>query len=247
MTWEPDSWRRRPVWQQPEYPNQEELDCVLAELRRLPPLVSSWEVLLLREQIAEAADGHRFVLQGGDCAERFVYCTPDRIANTLKVLLQMSLVLVVGAQRPVIRIGRFAGQYAKPRSADFERRGDVELPSYRGDNVNRPEFTPDARRPDPQLLLRGHERAALTLNFIRSLVKGGFADLHHPEYFDLDWVEQSPLRDEYRRMVKTIGEALRFMENVLGVRAGEILLSRTAGAADTFGYIFAGQFDVHAA
>jgi 3-deoxy-7-phosphoheptulonate synthase len=221
VSWEPDSWRSYPVLQQPEYPDAEQLGCVLTELRRLPPLVSPWEVLLLRQQLAEAAAGRSFVLQGGDCAERFAYCTPDRIANTLKVLLQMSLVLVVGAQRPVIRIGRFAGQYAKPRSADMERRHGVELPSYRGDNVNRPEFTPAARRPDPQLLLRGHERAALTLNFIRSLVKGGFADLHHPEYFDLDWVDRSPLGDEYHRMVETIGEALRFMENVLGVRAGE--------------------------
>jgi 3-deoxy-7-phosphoheptulonate synthase len=221
VSWEPDSWRGRPVLQQPEYANPQELAAVLTELRRLPPLVSSWEVLLLGQQLAEAAAGRAFVLQGGDCAERFVYCTPERIGNTLKVLLQMSLVLVVGAQRPVIRIGRFAGQYAKPRSADIEKRGEIELPSYRGDNVNRPEFTAEARRPDPQLLLRGHERAALTLNFIRSLVKGGFADLHHPEYFDLDWVNCSPLRDEYRRMVETIGEALRFMENVLGVRAGE--------------------------
>jgi 3-deoxy-7-phosphoheptulonate synthase len=221
VTWQPDSWRLRTALQQPEYPNPQQLNLVLAELRQLPPLVTSWEVLLLRQQLAEAAAGRRFVLQAGDCAERFAYCTPDRIANTLKVLLQMSLVLVVGAQRPVIRIGRFAGQYAKPRSADWEKRNGVELPSYRGDNVNRPEFTLAARTPDPQLLLRGHERAALTLNFIRSLVKGGFADLHHPEYFDLEWVEHSPLADDYHRMVDTIGESLRFMENVLGVRAGE--------------------------
>jgi len=221
VPWEPDSWRGRPVSQQPEYPDTARLSQVLAELRCLPPLVSSWEVLLLRQQLAEAAAGRRFVLQGGDCAERFQYCTSDRIANTLKVLLQMSLVLVVGAQRPVIRIGRFAGQYAKPRSADLENRNGVELPSYRGDNVNGPEFTAEARTPDPQLLLRGYERAALTLNFIRSLVKSGFADLHHPEYFDLDWVRRSPLADEYHRTVETIGEALRFMENVLGVRAGE--------------------------
>ena len=221
MTWQPDSWRRYPALQQPDYPDSGELACVLAELRHLPPLVTSWEVLLLREQLAEAAAGRRFVLQGGDCAERFVYCTPDRIANTLKVLLQMSLVLVVGAQKPVIRIGRFAGQYAKPRSSDLEKRDDLELPSYRGDNVNHPEFTGPARTPDPHLLLRGHERAALTLNFIRSLVKGGFADLHHPEYFDLDWVQHSPLADEYHRVVETIGESLRFMENVLSVRADE--------------------------
>ena len=194
---------------------------MLAELRQLPPLVTSWEVIELREQLADAIAGRRFVLQAGDCAERFAYCRSDRITNTLKVLLQMSLVLVVGAQRPIVRIGRFAGQYAKPRSADMETRNGVPLPSYRGDNVNRAEFTAEARTPDPQLLLRGYERAALTLNFIRALVKGGFADLHHPEYFDLDWVTHSPLADEYHRMVEMIGESLRFMENVLGVRAGE--------------------------
>jgi 3-deoxy-7-phosphoheptulonate synthase len=221
VTWQPDSWRRFTALQQPQYPNPDELTCVLAELRNLPPLVTSWEVLQLRAQLAEAAAGRRFVLQAGDCAERFAYCTPERIANTLKVLLQMSLVLVVGAQKPVIRIGRFAGQYAKPRSLDTETRNGVELPSYRGDNVNRPEFTLEGRTPDPELLLRGHERAALTLNFIRSLVKGGFADLHHPEYFDLDWAQHSPLADEYHRTAETIGESLRFMENVLGVRAGE--------------------------
>lgn len=194
---------------------------MLSELRQLPPLVTSWEVIELREQLADAIAGRRFVLQAGDCAERFAYCRSDRITNTLKVLLQMSLVLVVGAQRPIVRIGRFAGQYAKPRSADTETRNGVPLPSYRGDNVNRAEFTAEARTPDPKLLLRGYERAALTLNFIRALVKGGFADLHHPEYFDLDWVTHSPLADEYHRMVEMIGESLRFMENVLGVRAGE--------------------------
>ncbi len=221
MTWTPQSWRSRTALQQPDYPDPRRLEGVLAELSCLPPLVTSWEIAQLREQLADAAAGRRFVLQGGDCAERFAYCTSDRIANTLKVLVQMSLVLVVGAQRPVVRIGRFAGQYAKPRSADFETRHGVSLPAYRGDNVNRPQFTAEARTPDPDLLLRGYERAALTLNFIRALVKGGFADLHHPEYFDLDWVRHSPLADEYHRMVEMIGESLRFMEHVLGVRAGE--------------------------
>jgi len=219
--WTPDSWRQRPILQQPEYPDAAALERTLDELRRLPPLVTSWEILGLQEQLAEAAAGRRFVLQGGDCAERFDGCTSGRITNALKVLLQMSLVLVVGAKRPVTRIGRFAGQYAKPRSEEWETRGDVRLPSYRGDIVNRTEFTPEARTPDPQLLLRGYERAALTLNFIRALVKGGFADLHHPEYFDLDWVRHSPLAEEYHRMATAIGDALGFMENVLGVRAGE--------------------------
>ena len=219
--WKPDSWRGRTALQQPSYPDAAALERVLAELRQLPPLVTSWEVVLLRQQLAEAAAGTRFVLQAGDCAERFADCRPARIANMLKVLLQMSLVLVVGAQRPVIRMGRFAGQYAKPRSASEETRNGMDLPSYRGDIINRPEFTAEARTADPQLLLRGYERAALTLNFIRALVKGGFADLHHPEYFDLDWVQHSPLADEYHRTVEAIGESLRFMENVLGVRAGE--------------------------
>src|SRR5215467_114278 len=134
--WTPDSWRQRPALQQPEYPDPAVLDRVLAELRQLPPLVTSWEIVGLRQQLAEAAAGKRFVLQAGDCAERFVDCTATRITNTLKVLLQMSLVLVVGARRPVIRIGRFAGQYAKPRSASEETRGAVTLPSYRGDNIN---------------------------------------------------------------------------------------------------------------
>lgn len=219
--WTPESWRRLRALQQPEYPEPAALESVLAELRTLPPLVTSWEIVRLREQMADAAAGKRFVLQAGDCAERFAACTSNRITNMLKVLLQASLVLVVGAKKPVIRIGRFAGQYAKPRSANEETRNGVSLPSFRGDNINRPEFTPEARIPDPHLLLRGYERASMTLNFVRALVKGGFADLHHPEYFDLDWVQHSPLADEYHRMAQTITDALRFMENVLGVRAGD--------------------------
>lgn len=221
LEWTPESWRALPALQQPEYPDAVALERTLAELRRLPPLVTSWEILDLRGQLAEAAAGQRFVLQGGDCAERLIDCQPGRITNIVKVLVQMSLVLVVGAERPVIRIGRFAGQYAKPRSAGEETRHGLTLPSYRGDIINRPEFTAGARTPDPELLLRGYAHAAMMLNFIRSLVKGGFADLHHPEYFDLDWVDHSPLADEYHRMAETISDSLRFMENVLGVRAGD--------------------------
>ncbi|HUA62812.1 MAG TPA: 3-deoxy-7-phosphoheptulonate synthase class II [Verrucomicrobiae bacterium] len=221
VEWSPASWRNFHALQQPEYPDPAALDRALEELRLLPPLAVSWEILQLRRQLADAAAGTRFVLQGGDCAERFADCRSTRIANMLKVLLQMSLVLVVGARRPVIRIGRFAGQYAKPRSANEETRDGVKLPSFRGDLINRPEFTAEARTPDPQLLLRGYERAALTLNYIRALIKGGFADLHHPEYFDLEWVSHSPFAAEYHRLVETIGESLQFMESVLGVRAGE--------------------------
>jgi 3-deoxy-7-phosphoheptulonate synthase len=217
--WSPDSWQRQPALQQARYPDAAALESVLEQLALLPPLVTSWEVAALKQQLALAAEGKAFVLQAGDCAERFVDCTSRRITNQLKILIQMSLVLVQSGGRPVVRLGRFAGQYAKPRSADTEIRDGVELPCYRGDLINRPEFTPGARTPDPQLLLRGYERAALTLNFIRALVKGGFADLHHPEYWDLDWARTSPKFDDYRRLVHTITDSLRFMENILGIPA----------------------------
>jgi 3-deoxy-7-phosphoheptulonate synthase len=205
--------------QQPQYPDPEALQKALDELAALPPLVTSWEIVALKEHFARAAEGRCFVLQGGDCAERFADCNSRRIANQLKVLIQMSLVLVQGTQKPVVRVGRFAGQYAKPRSADFDEVNGQRLPAFRGDLVNRPEPTAEARTPDPSLLLRGYERAALTLNFIRALVKGGFADLHHPEYWDLDWTRHSPQADEYHRMLRSITESLRFMENILGTSA----------------------------
>src|SRR5580698_1205753 len=183
--WTPDSWRQKPAAQQATYSSSLELDAALAELSQLPPLVTSWEIEGLKSQLAEAADGRRFLLQGGDCAESFNECTSEAITSKLKILLQMSLVLVQGARKPVIRVGRFAGQYAKPRSDDFETREGVRLPTYRGDLVNRSGFTAADRQPDPRLLLRAYERSALTLNFIRSLSRGGFADLHHPENWDL--------------------------------------------------------------
>lgn len=188
----------------------------------MPPLVTPGEIDALKAQLADAAEGRRFLLQGGDCAERFDDCVPELITDKLKILLQMSVVLVHGSKRPVIRVGRVAGQYAKPRSEDLETCDGVTLPSYRGDIVNRPEFTAAGRTSDPQLLLRGYGRAALTLNFVRALVKGGFADLHHPEYWDLDWVRHSPLAAEYRRIVATISDSLRFLENVLAIHAEEI-------------------------
>lgn len=209
-----------PALQQPTYPDGEALRGALHDLSELPPLVTSWEVASLKSQLASAAAGQCFVLQAGDCAERFADCSSKRITNQIKILLQMSLVLVQGSKKPVVRIGRFAGQYAKPRSADFETVNGVKLASYRGDLINRNEATVEARTPDPQLLLRGYERAALTLNFIRALVKGGFADLHHPEYWDLDWTQHSPQADEYHRLLRSITDSLKFMENILGAPAG---------------------------
>ena len=214
--WTPQSWRACVATQMPSYPDAAALEGVLAELRRLPPLVTSWEILSLKQQLAEAQEGRRFLLQGGDCAESFTDCTSDIIANRLKVLLQMSLVLVHGLRQPVVRVGRFAGQYAKPRSADIETKDGVSLPSYRGDIVNGPEFDLVARTPDPRRLIKAHARSAMTMNFVRALIDGGFADLHHPEYWNLEWVGHSPLSDEYRRMVAAIGDAVRFMETLSG-------------------------------
>lgn len=213
--WTPTSWQRSVASQQPIYPDQDRVDEVVAELTALPPLVTSWEVEALKTHIAACARGDAFLLQGGDCAEAFDSCRSDRIAAFLKIMLQMSLVLTYGTRRKVVRVGRVAGQYAKPRSEDEESRGSESLPAYRGDLINRSPFTRQDRTPDPELMLRGYERAALTLNFIRGLIDGGFADLHHPEYWDLDFVEQSPMMNEYKRIVEAVRDSLDFMENVL--------------------------------
>ncbi|MBS0380897.1 MAG: 3-deoxy-7-phosphoheptulonate synthase class II [Proteobacteria bacterium] len=218
--WKADSWRAHPAAQLPHYEDPAELRGALDELARLPPLVTSWEVLALRNQLAEAQQGKRFLLQGGDCAETFDDCNNEVIANRLKVLLQMSLVLVHGLRMPVLRVGRFAGQYAKPRSADTETIDGVTLPVYRGDLVNAQAFTAAARRPDPRRMLEGHARSALTMNFVRALVDGGFADLHHPEYWNLAWVDRSPLAPEYRHMVEGISSAMHFMETLAGPITG---------------------------
>jgi 3-deoxy-7-phosphoheptulonate synthase len=220
--WSPVSWQARPAAQQPAYPDPAALKAVLAQLARLPPLVTSWEIENLKQQLAAANRGESFLLQGGDCSESFDDCESGAIASKLKILLQMSLVLVQGAKKRVIRIGRFAGQYAKPRTTDTETHNGVTLPSYRGDMINHAAFTPEDRAPDPDLMLRAYERSGLTINFIRSLIEGGFADLHHPEYWELAFVARSPHAAEYTRMVESIGESLRFMETLTGAVMADI-------------------------
>ena len=220
--WTPESWQQLQAKQQPTYLDQEELGAVMTQLSSLPPLVTSWEVENLKSQLAEASQGRRFLLQGGDCAEVFEECESSIIANKLKILLQMSLVLAHGGRRRVIRVGRFAGQYAKPRSDDNEHRDGKTLPSYRGDLVNGISFDDASRRHDPNRLLTGYGRSALTLNFVRSLIDGGFADLHHPEYWDLSFVQHSERSNDYQKLVEGIGEALRFMETLAGRQVGEI-------------------------
>jgi 3-deoxy-7-phosphoheptulonate synthase len=218
--WSPGSWQQRPAVQQPTYADQSALDDALRTVATLPPLVTSMEILGLKRQLADCAEGRRFLLQGGDCAESFGDCDSGTISNRLKVLLQMSVVLIHGLRLPVVRVGRFAGQYAKPRSVDAESRDGVTLPSYRGDIVNGAEFEAAARQADPQRLVRAHMLSAMTMNFVRALMDGGFADLHHPEYWDLAWVEHSPLAREYKAMVNSIGEAVRFMETLAGQQLG---------------------------
>jgi 3-deoxy-7-phosphoheptulonate synthase len=214
--WAPASWRAHTAVQMPTYPDAEALESALAELRQLPPLVTSWEIFALKKQLAEAQEGKRFLLQGGDCAESFSDCESGLISNRLKVLLQMSLVLVHGLRLPVVRVGRFAGQYAKPRSTDTETRDGVTLPSYRGDLINQPQFDAAARIPDPRRMIKAHARSAMTMNFVRALIDGGFADLHHPEYWNLNWVGYSANANEYQQMVTSIGDAVRFMETLSG-------------------------------
>jgi 3-deoxy-7-phosphoheptulonate synthase len=205
--WSPDSWRACPTEHQPEYPLPEEAARVVGELASLPPLVSSLEVEQLREELAEAAEGRRFLLQGGDCAERFEGCRAPRIASQLKMLLQAGLVIGRGAGVPVIRVGRLGGQYAKPRTEPFERSGEVELPSFFGDLVNRPAFSAEARTPDPALLLEGYARAALTVNFIRALIDGGFGDLRHPEWWSLDLPASPPMLSRWQDLVAEVRRA----------------------------------------
>lgn len=219
--WSPASWRRFPALQQPVYDSPGELQIVLERLNRLPPLVTSWEIEDLKSGLADVAAGRAFLLQAGDCSESLEDCETSAIVRNLKVLIQFSFVLIHGSMKRVIRVGRMAGQYAKPRSAETETRDGVSLPVYRGDNVNRSGFTDDDRRPDPQLLLHGYERAAITLNFVRSLIGGGFADLHHPENWELDFPTDSPRAVDYRRMVASITQSMQFMEAVLGTRFRE--------------------------
>ena len=214
--WTPDSWKSKVDAQAVPYPDAAAVESVCARLRQLPPLVTSWEIERLKALLAEAQQGRRFLVQGGDCAETLADCRSPVIANKLKILLQMSLVMVHEGKRPVIRVGRFAGQYAKPRSKATEAKEGVVLPSYFGDMINRADFSDSGRRPDPENLLVAYSHAAMTLNFVRSLSAGGFADVHHPEYWELSFFRganvHDALREEYERTTAQLAEALRFME-----------------------------------
>ena len=209
--WNPDSWRDCPIRQVPAYPDPTRLADMEARLRRYPPLVFAGEARRLKAQLGNVAEGKAFVLQGGDCAESFNGFTANIIRDTFRVLLQMAVVLTFGASLPVVKMGRMAGQFAKPRSSDTETQGGVTLPSYRGDIVNGPEFTAEARIPDPARMEFGYFQSASTLNLLRAFSSGGYADLHEVHRWNLGFVERSPLADRYRDLSHRIDETLSFM------------------------------------
>ncbi|TQS17654.1 3-deoxy-7-phosphoheptulonate synthase class II [Microbispora hainanensis] len=206
-----DAWRDLPAAQQPDWPDRGELDKVVAELASLPPLVFAGECDQLKESMAAVARGEAFVLQGGDCAETFAGATAENVRNKLKTLLQMAIVLTYAGRVPVVKIGRLAGQFAKPRSKPTEIRDGVELPAYRGDMVNGFDFTAEARRPDPNRLLRAYHSSAVTLNLARAFTKGGYADLRQVHAWNQDFVAESPAGRRYEQLAREIDQALSFM------------------------------------
>ncbi len=209
--WTPASWRNCPIRQVPSYPDEAKLAAMEARLTRFPPLVFAGEARRLKTQLGHAASGHAFVLQGGDCAESFGDFTANIIRDTFRVLLQMAVVLTFGGAMPVVKLGRMAGQFAKPRSSDTETIDGVSLPSYRGDIVNGPEFSAQARIPDPTRMEFGYFQSAGTLNLLRAFASGGYADLHEVHRWNLDFVEKSPLAARYRDLSARIDETLAFM------------------------------------
>ncbi|KZX21859.1 3-deoxy-D-arabinoheptulosonate-7-phosphate synthase [Rathayibacter tanaceti] len=205
-----DYWRELEIKQQPQWPDARAVEEASAEVASLPPLVFAGEVDQLRERLGAAARGEAFLLQGGDCAETFAGATADQIRNRVKTVLQMAVVLTYGASMPVIKMGRMAGQFAKPRSSDLETRGDVTLPAYRGDIVNGYDFTPESRAADPRRIVQGYHTAASTLNLIRAFTQGGFADLRLVHYWNKGFTE-NPQNQRYEQLAREIDRAVKFM------------------------------------
>ncbi|TKB24295.1 3-deoxy-7-phosphoheptulonate synthase class II [Desulfopila sp. IMCC35006] len=212
--WTKSSWQKFTALQQPTWPDQEAVDKVLTNLALLPPLVFAGEIRSLKQLLAKAVTGDAFLLQGGDCSENFAQVTAPNIRETLKVLLQMAVVLTYAGGKPVIKVGRIAGQFAKPRSSDTEIIDGVELPSYRGDMVNSAEFTPESRNPNPKFMLKGYNMAASTLNLLRAFTRGGFGSLQRVQAWNQEFVAHSPMGRSYDRLAKQISHAIRFMETI---------------------------------
>jgi 3-deoxy-7-phosphoheptulonate synthase len=233
--WAPDSWQAKPISQVPQYPDAKKVSDVEQKLRSYPPLVFAGEARRLTEVLGDVAEGKAFLLQGGDCAESFAEFSANNIRDTFRVLLQMAVVLTFGAASPVVKVGRMAGQFAKPRSAPTEVINGVELPSYRGDIINGIEFTPAARIPDPERLVQSYNQSAATLNLLRAFAQGGFADLHKVHRWNLDFVADSPLGHRYKELADRLSETLEFMaacgltsETVPQIRETEFFTSHEA-------------------
>lgn len=209
--WTPDSWKNKKALQMPTYSDLSKLAQTEEKLQNLPPLVFAGEVRDLKNYLAQASAGKAFVLQGGDCAESFSEFNSNKIRDTLRVILQMSVVLTFAGSMPVVKIGRVAGQFAKPRSDDFEEKSGKKLPSYRGDIINSAEFTEKARQPDPERMLQAYYQSASTMNLLRAFTKGGYADLHRVHRWNLDFVKDSPLTERYEDLASRIDETLGFM------------------------------------
>ncbi len=209
--WTPDSWRHKPIVQVPTYPEPQHLAEVESELRHFPPLVFAGEARRLKRLLAQVAEGRAFLLQGGDCAESFAEFHPNNIRDMFRVLLQMAVVLTFGAAVPVVKVGRLAGQFAKPRSADTETIDGITLPAYRGDMINGMDFTSEARVPDPGRMIRAYNQSASTLNLIRAFAQGGYADLHQVHLWNLSFVADSPQGSRYKDLAGRLDEALAFM------------------------------------
>jgi 3-deoxy-7-phosphoheptulonate synthase len=210
--WKLNSWKNYPVKHIPEYPDKKELDSVLGKIRNFPPLVFAGETRHLKDQLSQVVDGKAFLLQGGDCAESFAEFHPDNIRDTFKLILQMSLVLTYSASLPVIKLGRIAGQFSKPRSAPTENKDGIELPSYLGDNINGIEFNEKARIPDPKRLFKAYSQSASTLNLLRAFANGGFADLKKVHTWNLGFIKKSPEAKRFKELEDRIADALAFME-----------------------------------
>jgi len=211
QNWTPDSWRSMPIVQVPEYRDADALAEVERRLSDFPPLVFAGEARKLKTQLAEVAEGRGFLLQGGDCAESFAEHHADHIRDFFRVFLQMAVVLTYASAQPVVKVGRIAGQFAKPRSSPMEKQGDVELPSYRGDIVNDIAFTPESREPDPQRQVMAYRQSAATLNLLRAFAQGGFANLDHVHRWMLSFVKDSPQSHRYQALADRISESLDFM------------------------------------
>ena len=210
--WTPQSWRSKPIVQQPTYQDAAQVTAVEKQLSQLPPLVFAGEIRELHRQLGEVAQGNAFLLQGGDCAETFAEFNANKIRDTFQVMLQMAVVMTFAGGSPVVKIGRMAGQFAKPRSSDLETIGDISLPSYRGDIINGNDFNADARMPDPERMIKAYHQSSSTLNLLRAFAQGGFADLHQVQRWNLSFVKNSPLGERYQHLSDQIDQALTFME-----------------------------------